>query len=59
MHFMFNENAQHGKFLHPFLSLLSFRSQLILNGGSVSVLARGLILNRPGEPVRGKTLEFI
>ena len=32
MHNMFNDNAEHGKFLRQFPSLRS-RSQLILNGG--------------------------
>ena len=30
---MFNENAEHGKFLHQFPSLLGCKSQLVLNGG--------------------------
>ena len=33
MHNMSNENAEHGKFLRQFLSLLGSRRQLILNGG--------------------------
>ena len=34
MHNMSNENAEHGKFLHRFPSLLGSRSQLFLKGGS-------------------------
>ena len=55
MHNMFDENAKHGKFLHLFPSLLSSRSQLILNGGRYS-----LIPDRPGNPANHyKTLERI
>ena len=32
MHYMFDENAKHGKFLRLFSSLLGSRSQLVKNG---------------------------
>ena len=33
MHNMFDENAEHGKFLRLFPSLIGSRSKIVLNGG--------------------------
>ena len=43
---MYNENAEHGEFLHQFPSLLGSRSQLISKVG----FAQSLIRDRLGEP---------
>ena len=50
MHNMFDENAEHRKFLRLFASLLGSRSQLILNGGRY--LRSDSLPDRPGEPAR-------
>ena len=52
MHNMFNENAEHGKFLPLFPSLLGSTSHLILNGGHYPQM----IPDRSGEPARVNAL---
>ena len=48
MHNMFDENAEHGKFLHLFPSLLGCSSQIILNGDVNCCL----IPDRQNEPAQ-------